>query len=292
MALWGKADDIYSPGSVTVNYENKTITGTGTSFTSASEGDVISIGTGKTFGSAVISGITSNTVISIASTDTLNGEAISAVSVYTISQMPKYALLDSNYTDAQIFGADSNIEVDANTGTQYALTHAGWVGIKTYVDTDGNLRVKTETLVAMSGISTGTADYINTATATDYEDIVTAAGDAADDATLQDVKITINTQPSNAVGVATTTLTFTVAAISDPPGNASALSYLWQVSTNSGTSWSDLSNGGDYSNTTTATVSVANTNAVKNGYQYRVLLSATGARIVASNAATLGVTTV
>lgn len=291
MALWGKADDIYSPGSVTVDYANKTITGAGTSFTSASEGDVISIGTGKTFGSAVISGITSNTVISIASTDTLNGEAISGVSVYTISQMPKYALLDSNYTDAQIFGADSNIEIDANTGTQYALTHAGWVGIKTYVDTDGNLRVKTETLVAMSGISTGAAAYINTATS-DYEDEVVAAGDAADDSTLQDVKITINTQPSNAVGVATTTLTFTVVAISDPPGDASALSYLWQVSTNSGSSWSDLSDAGDYTNTTTATVSVANTNTAKNGYQYRVLLSATGARIVASNAATLGVTTV
>lgn len=291
MALWGKADDIHSPGSVTVDYTNKTITGTGTSFTSASAGDVISIGTGKTFGSAVISGITSNTVISIASTDTLNGQAISGVSAYTISQMPKYALLDSNYTDAQIFGADSNIEADANNGTQYALTHAGWVGIKTYVDTHGNLRVKTETLVAMSGISTGTATYINTATAT-YDEIVDAAGDAADDATLQDVKITISAQPANAVGVATTTLTFSVTAISTPPGDASALSYLWQQSSDTGSTWSDLSNGGDYSNVTTATVSVANTNTAKNGYQYRVLLSATGARTVASNAATLGVTTV
>lgn len=291
MALWGKADDIYSPGSVTVDYVNKTITGTGTSFTSASAGDVISIGTGKTFGSAVISGITSNTVISIASTDTLNGQEISGVSVYTISQMPKYALLDSNYTDAQIFGADSNIEIDANNGTQYALTHAGWVGIKTYVDAHGNLRVKTETLVAMSGISTGSATYINTATAT-YDQIVDAAGDAADDATLQDVKITISAQPANAVGVATTTLTFSVTAIATPPGDDSVLTFLWQESSDTGATWSDLSNGGAYSNVTTATVSVANTDTAKNGYQYRVLLSASGARTVASNAATLGVTTV
>jgi len=31
----------------------------------------------------------------------------------------------------------------------------GWVGITTYNDTDGNLRVKKEILVAMSGITTG-----------------------------------------------------------------------------------------------------------------------------------------
>ena len=36
-------------------------------------------------------------------------------------------------------------------------TSAGWVGVTTYVDAEGNLRVKKEVLVAMSGISTGNA---------------------------------------------------------------------------------------------------------------------------------------
>jgi len=40
-------------------------------------------------------------------------------------------------------------------GTRYQLTSAGWVGITTYQDTNGVDRVKTETLVAMSGIHTG-----------------------------------------------------------------------------------------------------------------------------------------
>ena len=38
-----------------------------------------------------------------------------------------------------------------------ALSHAGWVGVTTYTDASGNHRVKSETLVAMSGITTGNA---------------------------------------------------------------------------------------------------------------------------------------
>lgn len=34
------------------------------------------------------------------------------------------------------------------------ITHQGWVGVTTYIDNHGTLRVKNEVLVAMSGIST------------------------------------------------------------------------------------------------------------------------------------------
>jgi len=38
----------------------------------------------------------------------------------------------------------------------------GWVGVQTYMGTEGTLRVKKEILVAMSGISTGnTPSYPN-----------------------------------------------------------------------------------------------------------------------------------
>lgn len=40
-------------------------------------------------------------------------------------------------------------------GTQYRLTHEGWVGLTTYRGSEGELRVKKEVLVAMSGITTG-----------------------------------------------------------------------------------------------------------------------------------------
>lgn len=157
MALWGKADAIYSPGTVEVDLTNGTITGTGTTFTRANVGDVVLIGTGATYGRAIISGITSNTFISIASTQFITpnaGYAIAGVA-YTISQEPKFTLHDSRWGANQIFGIDEN-EVGVAVTTQYAVTHAGWVGIQTYNDNEGNLRVKHEVLVAMSGITTDT----------------------------------------------------------------------------------------------------------------------------------------
>lgn len=163
MALWGSADDIYSPGTVTVNYAQKTVTGSGTTFTGATVGSVISIGAGKTLGEAVISGITSNTLISIATTQYLSGLAISAQE-YTISQKPIYTLEDSNYSlpttgvNADIYGVDPD-EATANVTTEYKVAHAGWVGIKTYVDAQGNYRVKSEVLVSFSGISTGISTF-------------------------------------------------------------------------------------------------------------------------------------
>ena len=53
--------------------------------------------------------------------------------------------------DAYVYGVS---EVGVGTGTQYQ-TSAGWVGVQTYMDSDNNLRVKKEVLVAMSGITTG-----------------------------------------------------------------------------------------------------------------------------------------
>lgn len=54
--------------------------------------------------------------------------------------------------DKQVYG----ISTTTNPPAAYrGYTHAGWVGIMTYVDMHGNLRVKSEVLVAMSGIQTG-----------------------------------------------------------------------------------------------------------------------------------------
>jgi len=55
--------------------------------------------------------------------------------------------------DAFVYGVASG-GVSAAEGTQYE-TGVGWVGVTTYNDNSGALRVKKEILVAMSGISTG-----------------------------------------------------------------------------------------------------------------------------------------
>ena len=62
----------------------------------------------------------------------------------------------SNFT---VYGVDTTEQgVATNAGSQYAPAHAGYVGIMTYMDSGGNLRVKTEVLVASSSITGDASD--------------------------------------------------------------------------------------------------------------------------------------
>lgn len=271
MALWGTADSLYSVGTVDVNYDTKEVVGSGTSFTAIgiSTGDMITIGTGGTFGSAVISGITSDKLISIASTQYLTGQTITGVA-YSISEKPIYTLGDSNYSSNvlgltttvpkhDVYGVDiyeTALSAPGASGlsTQYGGFHAGWVGIHTYIDTDGNLRVKTETLVAMSSINGGTLPTY------------TSVGDAADDSIFADAIITILSEPEDAVGIGTTDDAVFVVDVSVVPSYA-PLTYQWFEDTSS------LSDGGDYSGTTTPILTVANDSDKADGREYTVVIT-------------------
>ena len=164
MALWGNNDNVTSTGTVTLTYSTGSVVGSGTSFSSdLSVGQVIRFGerSGTYFGDAVITGITSETVLTIGSTAGLSGAAIAATS-FTVSELPKYTVLDSKYSEASYGTNDSFVYGISTSGSQAALTSAyevgtGWVGVTTYVDNHGNFRVKKEILVAMSGIQTGNA---------------------------------------------------------------------------------------------------------------------------------------
>ena len=244
MALWGNNDNKGSGGTVTLNYATLEVVGSGTTFGqvgAAATGDVIRFGIrgngGTYFGDAVIVGIASTTTLTIGSTAGLSGAAIAATSFY-VSELPKYTVLDSTYSnvndtaptlisvnftgtattnanigtsiiplvppsglvvgDHLVNGASdirvtvigsSTISLASTIGTGIATgttlkfkrfaggydkqvygiststnsigaaytgyTHQGWVGVTTYMGTEGELRVKTEVLVAMSGITTG-----------------------------------------------------------------------------------------------------------------------------------------
>lgn len=281
MALWGNKDLVYSDGTIRINLGTKVITGSGTTFTTAGigTGDVITVGAGATYGYAVISAITSNTQLSIASTQYfVSGiTTVPSGTSYSISQEPIYTLGDSVYRAPEsktvgtstvftaVLGVDANEVGTARTITvggkaaAYAVAHSGWVGVTTYIDTHGNLRVKSEVLVA-GGIDTA------------------GGTDAADDTRFPDSTITITTQPAS-VGVGTTaTATFSVVA-SVFPAYAS-LGYQW---------YEDDGGGFDpISGATGTSVSIANTDASKNGYEYQVVLTS-GDTSVTSGIATMTV---
>ena len=173
MALWGNNDSVGAAGSVTLNYATRTVTGgagsgvLGSQFGETGqiqEGDVLSFGVktkpGVFFGDAVVVSIASTTSLTIGSTGGLSGAAIAATT-FQASQQPKFSNLDSKYSErnsdysSHVYGIGGTSLANASGG-QYA-TGAGWVGVQTYVDSGGNLRVKKEILVAMSGIATGNA---------------------------------------------------------------------------------------------------------------------------------------
>jgi len=165
MALWGNNDAVGSGGTVSLNYGTGVVTGTGTTFGqtgAAQEGDVIRFGTrgggGTYFGDAVIVSIAGTQSLTIGSTAGLSGAVINAAE-FTVSQLPKYTVLDSHYSetnsdyDSLVYGIST-----ATTGS-YHVSHEGWVGVTTYMGSEGELRVKKEVLVAMSGINTATNGF-------------------------------------------------------------------------------------------------------------------------------------
>jgi len=165
MALWGNNDNVTSAGTVSLNYGTGVVTGSGTTFSTDLEvGQVIRFGArdGVYFGDAVIKSITSNTLLTIGSTAGLSGAAIASTD-FTVSECPVYTVTDSVYSEASYGTEDTFVYgvsaegVTAAANTKYDATHSGWVGVTTYLDNGGNLRVKSEVLVAMSGITTGNA---------------------------------------------------------------------------------------------------------------------------------------
>jgi hypothetical protein len=183
MALWGNNNNIDNVGEITAcNYATKTLTGTGTSFGetgSAQVGDVLKIGlrsagVGATYyGDVVITSIASTLSCSFASTESLinqdNGDLADAgfagTSFYA-TQQPKFALADlqgdryrnvgSDFeSDSLVYGISTSGYGSPTYSSQFAVDHEGWVGVTTYIDSSGALRVKKEVLVAMSGITTG-----------------------------------------------------------------------------------------------------------------------------------------
>ena len=130
--------------------------------------------------------------------------------------------------------------------------------------------------LVLSGINSALSGYLfrcnlnngalisNTATLTVYDAVV------------------IGTQPASQVVCSNVaSVTFTSAA------TGSGLAYKWQVSTNSGGSWSDISGA------SLATYTISNPGVALNGNQYRVIVSGTApCSPVTSNAATLTVTDV
>ena len=162
MSLWGTKDTVYSTGNVNVNVTTGVVTKQSgaiawTSGNGVKVGQVITVD-----GSAegIIESIDSAVQLTIG-TEYLPSANISN-KTYEIREIPKSTLHDTNYDVGEIFGVDTTEIGVANAASgnarKFAPPHSGWVGITSYTDMHGNLRVKTEVLVANSTISGDSTD--------------------------------------------------------------------------------------------------------------------------------------
>ena len=188
MALWSNNDAV--PGLATARYTvaananadgTCTVTGTGSSFGldgcagigtvirfgADARGRTINVGAGHTyFGDAVIVAVANSESITIASTSGLSQVGFTTSARFTTC--PQSGVTDTVYQEKGVTDRGSVVYgISTAISGSYHVPHQGWVGVTTYVDMHGTLRVKSEVLVAMSGITT-TKDAINSTPSIPY----------------------------------------------------------------------------------------------------------------------------
>ena len=186
MALWGNQDNLVggdfspaAPTSVVVvgTASSDFWTAEGSTFTGVPTGTTILLGTepGED-GFLVIESLLSDDLVrcgKMSAVDEGTYDATYSTQPISLKNDPAYAESAANTLTGistirtQVIAGISTAGIDAiePTGTAGTSTtipggiHAGWVGIMTYVDMHGELRTKTETFVAASGIQTGNRPF-------------------------------------------------------------------------------------------------------------------------------------
>lgn len=156
----------------------------------------------------------------------------------------------------------STEEAVLKTNKDKGILGAGWWLVNEYTDSSGETRYKAEHLVAMSIANA-------------------VSGDAADDAKVADVEVTIviTSQPSATVAfIDGQPLTLSVVATV----TSGSLTYQWQrKSATEGARWSNIS-GATTADYTTAALSAAN-----EGESYRVVVGSTSGAVKVTGDATV-----
>ena len=164
MALWGTKDTVYSTGKVNCTTAGVLTKQSGSiAFTSGNGvkvGQVVTLATdGAGQGQGIIKSIDSATQLTLTNLD-LPG-AFTNVD-YEIRETPIAEVNGGSFAIGEVFGVDTTEITVANAASgnarKFAPPHAGWVGITSYTDMHGNLRVKSEVLVAGSSITGDSGD--------------------------------------------------------------------------------------------------------------------------------------
>ena len=164
MPLWGTKDTVYSTGKVNVSAAGVVTKQSGsiawTSGNGVKVGQVVTIATdGAGPGQGVILSIDSATQLTLCNLENISASSTFSNVDYEIRETPVYEVGTGRFAINEVFGVDeAEMEETRDDNSQYHPAHAGWVGITTYNNADGTLRVKTEVLVASNSITGDSGD--------------------------------------------------------------------------------------------------------------------------------------
>ena len=173
-----------------------------------------------------------------------------------------------------------------NTHKSLDVSWSSVANATTYVvklyNASGGILLATVTGISATSKVLTTSDYELIAEATDYRATVTAAENASYTTSLESLQSSIGTtipatalapaissQPGNLTKSANQSATFSVSALSSDGGT---VSYQWQVSTDSGSSWTNVSGG---SGATSNSYTISSVPITSNGYKYKVVVTNT-----------------
>ncbi len=165
------------------------------------------------------------------------------------------AFLVCSNLDADTDGIPNHLDLDSDGDSCNDVIEAGFTD-----DNDDGILGDLPTLVDSNGQVTGTS----------VTDGYTVPADADTSGTADYLEpgtsAAITGQPANSTVFFGASASFTVTATNTD-------TFQWQISTDNGLTFSDLADGGIYSNTNTAILGISAVDLTLNNYQYRVIIS-------------------
>ncbi|WP_282786991.1 T9SS type B sorting domain-containing protein [Flavobacterium croceum] len=191
------------------------------------------------------------------------GNTLNATSITGISSGPNYGTngldnnletaTDSNIVNYTIADTDNDgiynfLELDSDNDACFDVVEAGFTDVNQngYADTTSTTINSNGTVPTTSGYTLPNSNYIIAA------------------------PISITTQPINVTVCELENATFTVAS------SNSIDSYQWQISTDNGLTYTNITNNATYSGATTASLQITSVTPAMTNYKYRVFLNRNG----------------
>jgi hypothetical protein len=155
------------------------------------------------------------------------------------------------------YSLSGNITVTAPTGFQVSTDNSTFSSSVTLTQSGGLVNSTTVYARMSAQASSPTSGNITCASTGATTVNVAVSG------VVNNTGPSITTNPSNSSIVVGSNTTFSIVSSGSPT------SYTWQVSTDGGTNWTTISNGGVYSGATTATLTLTAPSITMSGYKYK-----------------------